>query len=135
MSEQTEIKSENAQFWMSKANLFWVTLALLLVAFHVVIHHRFPEFNPPATPNKPSWMRMSLYGELAIHILFLGAVITGVRNRVPGLKRPSYSDEGTLSIGSSESSREAEIRWSEIGGILIEFVLYLAMWGRIYGII
>ena len=117
MNEKTDIKEDNPQFWTSKANLFWVTLALLLATFHLVAHHNFPELNPPASPNKPSWIRVSLYGELAIHILFLGAVITGIRNRVTGLKSPSYSDEGTLSIGSSEPSTEAGIRWGEIGGI------------------
>jgi hypothetical protein len=136
MSEQTGIKNENTQFWTSKANLSWIALALLLVAFHLVVRHSFPQFNPPATPNKPSWVRVSLYGELAVHILFLGAVITGITNRIPDLKRPSYSDEGTLRIGSfSDGYTGGGIHWGEIGGILIEFALYLAMWGWIYGII
>lgn len=135
MNKKTGIKEEYTQFWTSKANLFWVVLALLLVTFHIVVHRNFAEFNPPATPNKPSWMRVVLYGELAIHILFLGAVITGIRNRIPGLKHTSYSDEDALSIGSPEPSTEAEIRWGEIGCILIEFALYLVMWGWVYGII
>lgn len=135
MTEQTEIKDENTQFWTSRANLFWVALALLLMGFHLAVRHSFPAFNPPATPDKPFWMRGALYGELAIHILFLGAVITGIRNRIPGWKRPSYSDDGTLSIGSAEPSSGPGIRWSEIGGIVIEFVFYLAIWGWIYKII
>ena len=78
---------------------------------------------------------MALYGELLVHIAFLGAVIVGIRNRIPSLRHPSYSDDGTLSIGSSQLSIRPEIRWGEIAGILLEFAVYLTIWAWAYGLI
>jgi hypothetical protein len=127
--------SEENSFWTSTGNLIWVSIALLMLASHVIIRHKFPIFTPPATLDKPAWMRTALYGELFVHILFLGAVIVGIRNRIPNLKRPSYSDDGTLSIGSSQPASHATTRWSEIGGIVVEFGVYLGAWAWVYGII
>ncbi len=127
--------SEEDSFWTSKGNLIWVTLALFMLAAHIIIRHEFPTFTPPATLDKPAWMRTALYVELLVHILFLGAVIVGIRNRIPSLKRPSYSDDGTLTIGSSQPADRAATRWGEIAGIIVEFGVYLGAWAWIYGII
>jgi hypothetical protein len=121
-------------FWTSKGNLFWAALALLMLGTHALISHRYPAFTPPATPDKPDWMRAALYGELVVHIVFLGAVITGIRNSIPSLNRPNYSDDGTLDIGSSQPSRQAAGRWGEVAAIALEFGIYLAVWARMYGI-
>ncbi|MEO6910033.1 MAG: hypothetical protein ABI158_03825 [Edaphobacter sp.] len=125
--------NKDNSFWTSTGNLIWVSLALLALAAHAIIQHKFPNFTPPATLDKPTWMRTALYGELFVHILFLGAVIVGIRNRIPNLKRPSYSDDGTLSIGSSQLASRATTRWSEIAGIIVEFSVYLLAWAWIYG--
>lgn len=127
--------SEESSFWTSKGNLFWVGVALVMLTAHVIIRHKFPLFTPPATLDKPAWIRTALYGELVVHILFLGAVIVGIRNRIPSLKRPSYSDDGTLSISSSQTASRAIARWSEIAGIIVEFSVYLGAWAWVYGII
>jgi hypothetical protein len=121
--------------WASKGNIFWITLAVLLLTTHIVVKHLMPAFNPPATLDKPYWMRAALYGELLVHIFVFGAAITGIRNRIPSLKRPSYSDDGTLSIGSSQPSISENTRWGEIASILLEFLIYLAAWAWVYGIV
>jgi hypothetical protein len=126
---------EEHSFWTSKGNIFWVTVALLMLAAHAITHHKLPAFTPPATLDKAAWIRAVLYGELLVHILFLGAVITGIRNRIPSMKRPSYSDDGTLSLGSSQLSSRAATRWKEIAGIMVEFGVYLVAWAWVYGII
>ena len=113
----------------------WIGAALLILSLHAAVRHAFPTFTPPATDDKPAWIRFSLQGEFLLHLAFLGAVITGIRNRIPGLKRPSYSDDGTLSITSSEPLIDDEVRWAEIGFILVEFAIYLATWAWVYGII
>lgn len=126
---------ENDRFLTSRANLCWVTLALLIYALHLALGHRFPQLNPPATPDKPEWVRMALYGEFLADILVFGAVITTIRNRIPALKNPGYSDDGTLTIATSQIPRASAVRWGEIGIIVAEFAVYLALWALIYGII
>jgi hypothetical protein len=121
--------------WRSGANLFWIALALATLAVHVTVRHWYPSFTPPSSPDKPLWMRTGLYGEFVIHIAALGAVITGIRNRIPWWKQPAYSDEGTLDIKCSQPSMQQETRWGEIGWIVLEFSIYLALWARIYGLV
>lgn len=127
--------SEANPFWTSTGNLVWASVAVLMFAAHVIIRHKYPIFTPPATLDKPAWIRGALYGELLVHILFLGAVIVGVRNRIPGLKHPSYSDDGTLSIASSQPAGRSTARWSEIAWIIVEFGVYIGAWAWVYGII
>jgi hypothetical protein len=124
-----------SRFWTSRGNLLWVSFAVLLLVIHVVVKHQFPAFTPPASSGKPTWMRWGLFGEMYVHIAFLGAVIVGIRNRIPSLKNPSYSDDGTLSIGESQSSSRDTTRWGQIGGIVLEFALYLGIWAWVYGIV
>jgi hypothetical protein len=123
-------KSNN--FWRSGANLFWTALALTMLAAHATARHWYPAFTPPASPDKPLWMRAGLYAEFAIHISVLGALITAVGNRIPWLRKPAYSDEGTLSIESAEALPQAETQWAEIGWIVLEFLIYLIIWARVY---
>jgi len=106
-----------------------------MYALHLAIGHRFPQLNPPATPDKPEWIRIALYGEFLTDIVVFGAVITAIRNRVAALKHPGYSDDGTLTIAMSQTSNAAVIRWGEIAIVVAEFVIYLAVWAWIYGII
>src|ERR1700744_5384380 len=98
-------------FLTSRGNLRWVTLALLMYALHLAIGHRFPLLNPPATPDKPGWIRIALYGEFLTDIVIFGAVVTAIRNRVPALKRPAYSDDGTLTIATSQTSNTGAVEW------------------------
>jgi hypothetical protein len=102
---------------------------------HVAVRHQWPGFTPPATPDKPSWMRISLYGEFGVHITFLGAVITGIRNRVPCLKNPRYNDDGIQDIRSTEPLISTDPNWGEIAIIIVEFATYLAIWAWIYQLI
>jgi hypothetical protein len=122
------------RLWTSIGNLFWVSVALLMLTAHVIIQHKFPLFTPPATLNKPTWIRVALKGELLVHILFLGVVILGIRNRIPDWAHPHYSDDGTLGIGSTQIADSAKTRWSEIASIILEFGVYLGAWAWVYGI-
>ncbi|HEY0795438.1 MAG TPA: hypothetical protein VGD64_06630 [Acidisarcina sp.] len=80
-------------------------------------------------------MRITFAVELLIHTAVLGTVITAVRNRIPALRRANYNDDGTLTIGSSESAIVPEIRWTEIAAIIAEFALYLTIWAWIFKLI
>jgi hypothetical protein len=122
-------------FWRSGPNLFWIVLALTMLAVHIIVRRRYPAFTPPASPDKPLWMRAGIYGELALHIAVLGAVITAIRNRIPCWKQPTYSDEGTLTIDSTKILPQPETEWAEIGWIALEFSIYLALWARVYRLI
>jgi hypothetical protein len=127
---------EEKSLWVSKGNLGWLALAVGLLTTHVITRHLLPGFTPPATPDKSAWMRVALYGELFVHIVLLGSVIVGIRNRIPNLKRPSYSDDGTLSIGSPQVlGRATTPRWNEIIGIIAAFGIYLAAWAWVYDIV
>jgi hypothetical protein len=126
---------EKGRFLTSRANLCWVTFALLIYAVHLILEHRFPQLNPPATPDKPEWIRMALCGEFLADIVVFGAVVTAIRNRIPALKNPGYRDDGTLTIATSQMSRARAVRWGEIGIIVAEFAVYLALWALVYGII
>jgi len=119
----------------SRANLIWISAALLLIGLHVAVRHDWPGFTPPATPDKPEWIRVALDGEFGVHLAFLGAVITGIINRIPSLKNPSYTYDGTLSISSSEPLASIDPKWGEIVIIAIEFFAYLAAWAWVYHII
>jgi hypothetical protein len=121
-------------FWRSGPNLFWIALSLAALAVHVTLRNWYPSFTPPASSDKPLWMRTALYSELALHIAVLGAVITAIRNRIPWWKRPAYSDEGTLTIDSTEILPQPETQWAEISWIALEFSIYLAIWARVYRI-
>ena len=103
-------------------------------AAHLAVRQKVPAFTPPATPDKEPWVRATLYGEFLVHIAFLGAVITAIRNRIPLLKDPGYADDGTLGIGSRQAPNQAGPRWTEILGITAEFGLYIAIWAWIYGL-
>jgi hypothetical protein len=128
-------KRRSQSFLLSRANLTWCCLAFAIAASQVIIHRRIPAFTPPASPDKPSWVRAGLYGEMIFNVAVLGALITSIRNRIPWWKQPSYSDEGTLTIESAETSTQPEAKWAEIGWIVLEFVIYLALWSWIYRII
>jgi hypothetical protein len=119
----------------SRINLSWIAAALLLSGLHIAVRHQWPGFTPPASPDKPEWIRIALYSELGAHIVFLGVAIMGVRNRIPCLKTPSYSDDGTLSISSSEPFVSTDPKWGEIAAIVFEFAAYLAIWAWVYRII
>ena len=80
-------------------------------------------------------MRTGLYGEFVIHAALLGAVITAIRNRIPWWNQPTYSDEGTLTIDSTEILPQPETQWAEIGWIVLEFAVYLLLWAKIYRLI
>ena len=121
--------------WKSRANLFWIFLALAVLTVHLALRHWYPRFTPPASPGKPLWMRTALYGEFAIHIAMLGAVITAIRNRIPWWKQPTYDDEGTLTIDSTEILPQPKTQWAETGWIVLEFLIYLAMWARVYHLV
>ncbi|HEY6445775.1 MAG TPA: hypothetical protein VIY53_04890 [Acidobacteriaceae bacterium] len=120
--------------WESSANRIWVALALFVSLMHLAVKHTFSQFTPPASTTKPEWIRSGLWSELAFHVAVLGAVITAVRNRIPSLKEPAYSDDGTLSIGSPQEV-ERDAKWGEIAVITAEFVLYLAVWAWLYRLI
>jgi len=135
IKNRVNMDASGDRFWSSKPNLFWVGLAVLLLATHVVLKREFPIFTPPASPDKSAWLRIALFAEMFVHIAFLGAVIVGITNRIPSLKNPSYSLDGTLSIGESQPSTRAGTRWGQIGGILGEFVVYLGLWACVYGIV
>ncbi len=100
---------------------------------HLGTKYYYPSFTPPATLDKPLWIRVGLYGELCFHIGVLGAMIVGIRNRIPFLRTPSYSDDGTVGIGV-ESAYE-RIHWGHIFKIVVQFALYLGVWAWVYGII
>jgi len=117
--------SKSNSFWRSGPNLLWIAVALAMLAVHLTVRHWYPGFTPPASPDKPLWMRTALYGEFVIHIAMLGVVITAIRNRIPWLKQPSYSDDGTLTIEFAESLPQSETQWAEISWIGLEFALYL----------
>jgi hypothetical protein len=121
--------------WRSGTNLLWIALALAVLAVHITLRHWYPTFAQPASPDKPLWMRTGLYGEFVIHIAMLGAVITAIRNRIPWMKKPAYSDEGTLSIDSAEILPQPEMQWAEISWIALEFALYVLLWTKIYRLI
>lgn len=122
-------------FCRSGPNLFWIVVALAMLAAHVTVGHWYPGFAPPASQDKPLWMRTALYGEFVIHIAMLSAAITAIRNRIPWMKQPSYSDDGTLSIESPEALPQPETQWVEISWIALEFALYLLLWAKVYRLI
>jgi hypothetical protein len=128
------VRGEGGKFLTSMGNLSCVVLAALVMTMHVALRHLNPSFTPPATPGKPVWIRMGLYTEFFVHILFLGAVVTGVRNCVPGIRKPSYDDDGTLSIASAQPMPSETVCWIEILEIVAEFSVYLIGWALIYRI-
>ena len=119
----------------SRGNVVWVSFAMLIGASHAFIHHLNPAFVPPASSDKSPGVRVGIYGELIWHIAVFGAVLTSIRNRIPWQKKPSYSDDGILTIDSAQILPHPENRLAEIGFIVLEFALYLLLWTWIYRII
>ena len=122
-------------FLRSRANFTWMLLAFGFAVLHLTVRHWTPIFTPPASANKPLWVRTGLCSEMVFHAVVLGAVITSIRNRIPWWRQPSYADEGTLTIDSAEISPQPETRWAEIAVIVVEFALYLLLWAWVYRVI
>lgn len=120
---------------MSRQNLSWVGAALAMLAIHLVLKQHHPDFVPPASMDKQKWIRTSLYVEFFIHLAYLAALFSAVRNSIPALRNPRYGDEEVLSLDSSAPLEDVSIRWGNILIVVTEFLVYLTLWAWCYGII
>jgi len=74
--------------------------------------------------------------EVIAHLAVLGIVITAIRNRIGWWNKPTYGDDGLLSLENSSklagtSYEVVPTHWPEIGLISAEVVLYIAVWAWI----
>lgn len=129
------IVEKGTSFFGSKANLLWVTFAAIAVMTHVVLRQFFPAFIPPASADKPGWIKSGIYAEGIIHLTILGAAVTGCQNAIPWWARPRYSDDGTLDIRSEERPNSDLVQWTSIVVIVLETGIYVVTWLLIYGIV
>ncbi len=130
---KTEIGGARA-FLLSPQNIIWVCAAATLLIAHISIHWFVPTFNPPWT-DKPAWIQNALKAELIVHIVFLGAFITAIRNMVPAISSPKYEEDELLDISSEAPVRDRKPRLPQMVLIVCEFSAYLVGWGMAYGLI
>jgi hypothetical protein len=100
----------------SKRHWLLVVAIILWMVAHLLLRSAFPAF-----------LRSLLAAEVIAHIAVLGIAITAVRNRVGWWKKPTYGDDGLLSIENTAklagtSYEELPTRWNEIGYIVAELL-------------
>lgn len=120
----------------TKRHLWLVGIVLLWMAVHIVsveLSSRFAA-GPPGPPH--SFIAVAFWLEGVGHLAISGVAITAIRNRVGWWKKPTYGDDGLLSIDNSSalegSSYEVQpVRWGEIGWIAGELTVYIVVWAWI----
>lgn len=106
----------------TKRHLLVVGIVALWMAGHLFFRLAFPEI-----------LTRTLAPEVMAHIVVLGIAITAIRNRIGWWKKPTYGDDGLLSLENSAkiagtSYEVLPTRWNEIGYIFAELILYIALW-------
>jgi hypothetical protein len=103
---------------------------------HVILGSVSPAFaqGPPGPAR--SLMSRLFRLEWIGHFAVLGVAVTAIRNRVGWWRRPTYGDEGLLSIENSAklegSSYEVlPVQWNEIGWIIAGLLTYALLWALI----
>jgi len=125
---------------LSRGNIIWVTICLAILTFHYAARHLSSAFAPPASSGKPLWIRAGLYAEYYSHLAIFGAFVTAIRNRVAGLRRPTYSDYGTMTLSINESTGTTGSEttcadssdWLGAAVVSCEYLIYLLIWATVY---
>ena len=70
------------------------------------------------------------------HLVVLGLAVTTIRNRVGWWRKPTYGDEGLLSIDNAAKLEGGSydvlpVRWKEIGWIVSGLLIYALLWAWI----
>jgi hypothetical protein len=119
-----------------KRYLWTIALVALWVAVHVVLRSVSPSFaqGPPGTARSPISRLFRL--EWLGHFVVFGIAVTAIRNRVGWWRKPTYGDEGLLSIENAAklegSSYEVlPTRWNDIGWIVGGVLIYALLWAWI----
>jgi hypothetical protein len=84
----------------------------------------------------PAALALISRSEVIAHIAVLGIAVTAIRNRIGWWKKPTYGDDGLLSLENAgkitgTSYEVLPNQWDEIGYIVAEFILYVALWSWI----
>jgi hypothetical protein len=74
--------------------------------------------------------------ELVAHVVVLGIAITAIRNRIPWWRKPTYGDDGLLSLENASklegtSYEVLPIQWAQLWCISGELILYALLWAWI----
>jgi hypothetical protein len=116
-----------------KRYLWMVTAIALWMVLHVVLRSVSPSF--AEGPLGPARSRMSLLFRLEWigHLVVLGIALKAIENRIPWLRKPTYGDEGLLSIGNAAKLKDSDyevlpVRWNEIGWIVGGLLNYALTW-------
>lgn len=135
MSLFDEMTEKRTSIFMTWRNLAWVGVALAMLAVHALLNQQYPEFVPPASPDKQQWIRVSLYSEFVVHLTYLGALLTVIRNSIPAWRDPRSDNDEVISLDSSIQFVSRNIRWNDIAIVILEFLVYVTLWAWCYALI
>jgi hypothetical protein len=120
----------------TKGNLLLIGIVLFWMICHVILRSTSSGFavGPPSPEHSFAGVLFKI--ELIAHIAVLGIVITAIRNRIGWWKKPTYGDDGLLSLQNTAkiagtSYESLPTQWNEIGFIFAEFFIYIALWSMI----
>lgn len=70
------------------------------------------------------------------HLVVLGVALKAIVNRIPWLRKPTYGDEGLLSIENAAKLKGSNykvlpVRWDEMGWIVGGLLNYALTWAWI----
>jgi hypothetical protein len=111
-----------------------------MIALWMIVHLILRSVSPTFAQGPPgpaqSLMSRLFRLEWLGHLVVLGLAVTAIRNRVGWWRKPTYGDEGLLSIDNAAklagSSYEVSlVRWKEIGWIAGGLLIYAVLWALI----
>jgi hypothetical protein len=104
-----------------------------LAAIHYLVRTFIPAFSVLYDGSeRPQWIPITIDAEFLIHLLFLGALISVTARSIPGVNKPSYSNEGTESVFNYSDS-DVPIDWSRILTAWACVPVYVLAWAVAYG--